>query len=288
MSALLVASRPDTPAGSGGEENAPVPAESVALTRSGARRRALRVGPRARPGSCHRIFGVRRRRRRDRGPHQRLRRGRDVRRRSDRWLLDRHRRRHGHAARRGPGAGIPRAVRPAALQAHRRHGAHAGRRRLLARGLRRRHLQLRRRHVLRLHGVHPPQPADRRHGGDPRRSRLLARRLRRRHLQLRRRRLLRLHGVHPSQPGHRRHGRHARTVAATGSSPPTAASSTTATPRSTGRRGPSDSTSPSWAWPPRPTAPGTGWWPPTAGSSPSATPGTTGRRRGRASAPSAS
>ena len=51
--------------------------------------------------------------------------------------------------------------------AHRRHGRHPRRRRLLARGLRRRHLRLRRRPVLRLHGVHPPQPARRRHGGGP-------------------------------------------------------------------------------------------------------------------------
>ena len=78
--------------------------------------------------------------------------------------------------------------------------------RLLARRLRRRHLQLRRRHVLRLHRRHPPQQAHRRHGRHPRRQRLLARRLRRRHLQLRRRRLLRLDRRHPPQPADRRHG----------------------------------------------------------------------------------
>jgi hypothetical protein len=36
---------------------------------------------------------------------------------------------------------------------------------------------------------------------------------------------------------------------------------------SSARRGPSTSTSPSWAWPPRRTAVGTGWWPPTEESS---------------------
>ena len=54
---------------------------------------------------------------------------------------------------------------------------------LLAGGLRRRHLHLRRRRLLRLDRGHPSEPADRRHGGDARRRRLLAGRLRRRHLQ---------------------------------------------------------------------------------------------------------
>ena len=47
----------------------------------------------------------------------------------------------------------------AAQPAHRRHGGHPGRRRLLARCLRRRHLQLRRRQILRQHREHPSQPA---------------------------------------------------------------------------------------------------------------------------------
>ena len=64
--------------------------------------------------------------------------------------------------------------------------------RLLARGLRRRHLQLRGRRLLRLHRRHHAEQADRRHGADARRQGLLAGGLRRRHLQLRRRRLLRL------------------------------------------------------------------------------------------------
>ena len=45
---------------------------------------------------------------------------------------------------------------------------------------------------------------------------------------------------------------------ATGWWPATAASSPSATPRSTARPGPSTSTNPSWAWPPRPT--GGGYW----------------------------
>ena len=72
-------------------------------------------------------------------------------------------------------------------QAHRGHGADARRRRLLAGGLRRGHLRLRRRDVLRLDRQHPPEPARRGHGADARRRRLLAGGLRRGHLRLRRR-----------------------------------------------------------------------------------------------------
>ena len=64
---------------------------------------------------------------------------------------------------------------------------------------------------------------------DPRRRGLLAGRLRRRHLHLRRRPVLRLDGRRPSQPADRRHGRRPPTAGATGWSPPTAASSPTAT-----------------------------------------------------------
>ena len=73
-------------------------------------------------------------------------------------------------------------------QADRRHGGHARRPGLLAGGLRRRDLRLRRRRLLRLDRGHHPQQAGRRHGGDARRPGLLAGRLRRRDLQLRRRR----------------------------------------------------------------------------------------------------
>ena len=161
---------------------------------------------------------------------------------------------HGSA----PALGSPAQSGLATDQAHRRHGSHAGRARLLARRLGRRHLQLRRRRVLRLHRRHASQPAHRRHGAHDRRPRVLARRLRRRHLQLRRRRVLRLRRGHAPQPAHRRHGAPRPAAAGTGSSPPTAASSATATPRSTGRREPSASTSPSSAWRPRRTA--AGYW----------------------------
>ena len=46
---------------------------------------------------------------------------------------------------------------------------------------------------------------------------------------------------------------------------------------STDRRGRAPRPSPSWAWPPRPTAAATGRWPPTAASSPSVTPPSSGR-----------
>ena len=76
--------------------------------------------------------------------------------------------------------------------AHRRHGRHSRRQGLLAGGLGRWHLQLRRRQLLRLDRViHLNQP-DRRDGRHPRRQGLLAGGLRRGHLHLRRRHLLRL------------------------------------------------------------------------------------------------
>ena len=86
--------------------------------------------------------------------------------------------------------------------ADRRHGGHPDGQGLLAGGGRRRHLRLRRRPVLRLHGRAAPQPADRRHGGHPHGQRLLARGGRRRHLRLRRRRLRRVDRRHaPQQAG---------------------------------------------------------------------------------------
>ena len=81
-----------------------------------------------------------------------------------------------------------------------------GRSRVLARGLRRRHIQLRRRHVLRLDRWHDAQQAHRRNGIDAGRQGLLARGLRRRHIQLRRRHVLRLNRWHDAQPAHRRNG----------------------------------------------------------------------------------
>ena len=65
---------------------------------------------------------------------------------------------------------------------------------LLAGGLRRRHLQLRRRHLLRLDRGDPAQPAHRGHGGHTRRQGLLAGGLRRRDLHLWRRAVPRIDG----------------------------------------------------------------------------------------------
>ena len=88
-----------------------------------------------------------------------------------------------------------------AQQAHRGHGGHARRQGLLAGGLRRRHLHLRRRQLLRLDRGHAPQQAHRGHGGHARRQGLLAGGLRRRDLHLRRRQLLRLdRGQHLNKP----------------------------------------------------------------------------------------
>ena len=67
---------------------------------------------------------------------------------------------------------------------------------------------------------------------------LLAGGVRRGHLQLRRRQLLRLDGLDQAQQAGGRHGGDARAASATGWSPPTAASSTTATPPSRARPGP--------------------------------------------------
>ena len=145
-----------------------------------------------------------------------------------------------------------------AQPADRRHGRDADRQRLLARRLRRRHLRLRRRRVLRLDRRPAAQQADRRHGRDADRPRLLAGRLRRRHLRLRRRRLLRLDrrpspnkpivGMAATPTGHgywlrrlRRRHLHLRRRR-----------------RSTARPAASRSTSRSSAWPRPPT--GNGYW----------------------------
>ena len=70
--------------------------------------------------------------------------------------------------------------------------------------------------------------------------------------------LLRLHGRPAAQQADRRHGRRRRPATATGSSPPTAASSPSATPRSTARPAAIRSTSRSSAW--RATPSGHGYW----------------------------
>ena len=111
------------------------------------------------------------------------------------------------------------------------------RRRLLARGVRRGHLQLRRRPVLRLHrgASTSTSRSSAWRSSNANGPRLLARGVRRGHLQLRRRPVLRLHRKHPPQQADRRHGRRPPTAAATGWWRPTGASSATATPRSTAR-----------------------------------------------------
>ena len=89
------------------------------------------------------------------------------------------------------------------------HGRHPRRQGLLAGGVRRRHLRLRRRRLLRLDRGHPPQPAHRGHGRRPRTASgywlvaadggIFA---------FGDAALLRLDRGHPPQPAHRRHGRH--------------------------------------------------------------------------------
>ncbi len=98
-----------------------------------------------------------------------------------------------------------------AQRAGRRHRRHTGRRRLLGGRVRRRHLQLRRRRILRFHGRQAAQRAGRRHRRDTGRTRVLGGRVGRRHLRLRRRRILRFHGWQAAQqadrgdrPRHRR------------------------------------------------------------------------------------
>ena len=145
------------------------------------------------------------------------------------------------------------------------------RQRLLARRRRRRHLHLRRRPLPRLDRASPAPPADRRHGTEPQRQRLLARRRRRRHLHLRRRPLPRLDRASPPAPTDRRHRTNARRAAATGSSPPTAASSRSATRAITEGSAASASVSRSSAWHRATAATATGSSPPTAACSRSAT-----------------
>ena len=97
--------------------------------------------------------------------------------------------------------------------------------------------------------------------------------------------LERLHGDgDPAPPPPRRPPRRRRRTAI-GWSAPTAASSPSAPPSSTGRPGASGCSDLSSASARPRTRPGTGWWRPTAASSPSAMPATTGRYRGSGSRP---
>ena len=98
--------------------------------------------------------------------------------------------------------------RPAPQRAHGGHGRDPRRRRVLGGGVRRRHLQLRERELLRLERVHPPEQAHRGDGSHAGRRGLLAGGLRRRGLQLRRCALLRLGGLAAPERADRRHGRH--------------------------------------------------------------------------------
>ena len=93
-------------------------------------------------------------------------------------------------------------------------------------------------------GGKPLNAAGRRHRRDPRRPGLLARRLRRRRLQLRRRPVLRVDGRQAPQRSRSSASPRPPTATATGWSPPTAASSASATPGSTGRWAASPSTQP--------------------------------------------
>ena len=162
-------------------------------------------------------------------------------------------------------------------QADRRHGGHTRRRGLLAGGLRRWHLQLRRRQVLRLGRRSPSEPAHRRHGADARRRRLLVGGERRGDLLLRRRHLPRLDGLHPPQQAGRRHGCHAgrRRLLAGGLRRRHLQLRRRRVLRLDGLA--SASTSRWSAWPRRATAAATGWWRPTAASSTTATPTSTAR-----------
>ena len=119
--------------------------------------------------------------------------------------------------------------------------------------------------------------AARRHRGDPARQRLLAARTRRRHLHVRHRALLRVDRLDAPQPAGRRNRGRRRRATATGWWRPTAGSSRSATPASTGRPARCTSTHRSSAWPRRGADTGTGSSPPTAASSRSATRTSTAR-----------
>ena len=130
-----------------------------------------------------------------------------------------------------------------------RHGGGPRPGRVLAGGLRRRSVRLRRRRVLRLDRVAPSERSRGGHGGHARRQGLLARRVRRRHLHLRRRRVLRLCRVRTGS-GHRRDGRHARRPRLLGGRArrvrcsPSATPPSPATPRSLHLNGPSSASRP--------------------------------------------
>ena len=162
----------------------------------------------------------------------------------------------GHSGPRGA-PGRLRAGRPAAADPGPRHqgsvcSGPARRHEQLLRHRRRRGRRhdLRWRRLRRRHARGAAGQADRRRRGRPH-GRLLAGRLRRRHLLVRQRAVLRLDRRHRAQQADRRHGGHAGRRAATGWSPPTAASSPSAMRSSSARPAASRSTNPSSAWRPR-------------------------------------
>ena len=165
------------------------------------------------------------------------------------------RRRHLHLRRRRL-LRLDRLARP--QPADGRDGRHPRRQGLLAGRLRRGHLRLRRRGLLRLDRIAHLQQVDRRHAVDTRRQGLLAGRRRRGHLRLRRRGLLRFDRIAHLEQADRRAWRPPPTAGATGWSPPTVASSPSATRPSTARpdRSPSTGRSPAW----QSTPDGNGYW----------------------------
>ena len=124
--------------------------------------------------------------------------------------------------------------------------------RLLAGRLRRRHLLLRGRRLLRLDRHNDPQRAGGGHGRDPGQQGVLAGRLRRRRLLLRQRPVPRFHWRRAPQPPDRRHRRHAhrRRVLAGRLRRRDLRLRQRPVLRLHGRA--SRSTARSWAWPPRP------------------------------------
>ena len=158
-----------------------------------------------------------------------------------------------------------------AQQARGRHGGDTRRQRVLAGGQRRRCVRLRRRRLLRLHRQHHAQQTDHRHDPDHRRRGVLVDRQRRRRVRLRGRKFYGSAGgdnlaypVTAAAPG--------SSAAATGSSTPTARSSTTATPAWRDSPPTLRAGTASPAWRRRRASTATGWPVPTATWPTSATP----------------
>ena len=174
---------------------------------------------------------------------------------------------------------VPRCQQPDVEPSGRRDGRDPVRERLLAGGLRRRHLRVRRR---RASSARPAASRLNRPivgmAAHADRQRLLAGGVRRRDLRLRRRRVLRLDRRHPAATGRSSGWRRRRRATATGWWRRTAGSSPSATRGSSARRAASTlEPARSSAWRRRRPAAATGWSRPTAASSPSATRRSSGR-----------